>query len=501
MPGLPPEQHEVGRFLERLAGRPPVETHISAVYVGAAEVWKLKKAVRFPFLDFTTIQARHHFLVRELELNKPAAPEIYRDVAAVDRDENGTLAIRPPQDSRSPLDWVLRMAPIEPGSFLDAVAARGALTAELQDALGDCVADHHRSLPTVAGWDSAAEMRRVAEGCVGPARAAGLTEEQIAAWTDAMRAELLRRSAWLMARAAQGCVRRCHGDLHLRNLCLWHGRPVPFDALEFDETLATVDVGYDFAFLLMDLEHWVGRPAANRVLNRYVARTGDAGLCTGLPAFLSLRAMIRAHVEAASGHAGDAHACLAAALAYLQPARAFVLAIGGLPGAGKSTLARVLAPGLGRPPGALVLRTDEIRKRQSGVAPEVRLPASAYAQPVTAAVERELVALTTTVAAGGHAVIADATFLDAADRLAVAGAARAAEVPFIGVWLTAPACVLEERIAGRHNDASDADVAVLRRALQRDAGPIEWPQIDATGASDPVARVHEILQAVLNANP
>ena len=501
MPGLPPEQHEVGRFLERLAGRPPIETHISAVFVGEREVWKLKKAVRFPFLDFTTIQARHHFLMRELELNKPAAPDIYRDVAAVDRNEDGTLAIRPPQDSRSPLDWVLHMAPIEPGSFLDAVAARGALTTDLQDALGDCVADHHRSLPAVVGWNSAAEMRRVAAGCVGPAHAAGLPEEQIVAWTAMMDAELQRRSAWLMARAAQGRVRRCHGDLHLRNLCLWQGRPVPFDALEFDETLATIDVGYDFAFLLMDLEHRVGRAAANRVLNRYVARTGDAGLCAGLPAFLSLRAMIRAHVEAASGHAGDAHACLAAALAYLQPARSFVLAIGGLPGTGKSTLARMLAPGLGRPPGALVLRTDEIRKRQSGVAPEVRLPASAYAPAANAAVERELASLVTAVAAGGHAVIADATFLDAADRLAVARVAKAEEAPFVGVWLTAPAWVLEERIAGRQNDASDADLAVLRRALHRDAGTIEWPQIDGTDASGAAARIHEILRAVLDANP
>ena len=471
------------------------------MFVGKTEVWKLKKAVRFPFLDFTTIQARHRFLVRELELNKPTAPGIYRDVAAVDRNEDGTLAIKPPQDSRSPLDWVLRMAPIEPGDFLDAVAARGALTEQLQDALGDCVADHHRSLPAVPGWDSAAELRRVAEGCVGSAHTAGLPKGQIVAWADAMQAGLQRRSAWLLARAAQGYVRRCHGDLHLRNLCLWHGRPVPFDALEFDETLATVDVGYDLAFLLMDLEHRVGRPAANRVLNRYVARTGDAGLCGGLPAFLSLRAMIRAHVEAASGHAADAQACLANALAYLQPARAFVLAIGGLPGTGKSTLARMLAPGLGRPPGALVLRTDEIRKRQSGVAPEVRLPPSAYLPPANAAVGRELALLVTAAAAGGHAVIADATFLDAADRLAVAQAARAAEVPFIGVWLTAPACVLEGRIAGRQNDASDADLAVLRRALQRDAGTVEWPQVASICAPDAAARIHGILRAVLDAIP
>ena len=108
---------------------------------------------------------------------------------------------------------------------------------------------------------------------------------------------------WLAQRARDGFVRRAHGDLHLGNLCLWQGRPVPFDALEFDEAMATIDLGYDLAFLLMDLDRRVSRAAANRVLNRYVARTGDAALTRGLPVFLSLRAMVRAHVEAKRGNA------------------------------------------------------------------------------------------------------------------------------------------------------------------------------------------------------
>src|ERR1700759_927715 len=118
---------------------------------------------------------------------------------------------------------------------------------------------------------------------------------------------------WLTGRSGAGYVRRCHGDLHLGNLCLWEGKPVPFDALEFDEALATIDVAYDLAFLLMDLEHRVDRAAANRVLNRYVARTGDATLVGGLPVFLSLRAMVRAHVEARSGHPDQVGAYLEAA--------------------------------------------------------------------------------------------------------------------------------------------------------------------------------------------
>ena len=142
-------------------------------------------------------------------------------------------------------------------------------------------------------------MRGIAEGNVPSARAAGLPADAIEAWRAACLAELDAIADWQRERARDGFVRRAHGDLHLGNMCLWQGAPVPFDALEFDEALATIDLGYDLAFLLMDLDHRVGRAAANRVLNRYVARTGDAALTRGLPAFLSLRAMIRAHVEAA----------------------------------------------------------------------------------------------------------------------------------------------------------------------------------------------------------
>jgi predicted kinase len=280
-------------------------------------------------------------------------------------------------------------------------------------------------------------------------------------------------------------VRRCHGDLHLGNLVLWQGRPCLFDALEFDEALARIDVGYDLAFLLMDLDLRVGRAAANRVLGRYVGRTGDAGLVAGLPFWLSLRAMIRAHVEAARGRDGEA--LLAAAAAHLEPAPPRLVAIGGLQGTGKSTIARVLAPHLGRCPGALVLRTDEIRKRRFGVAPESRLPAEAYAADVSAAVHDEFFAMAATALAGGQAVVLDAVFLDAVQRARAARVARDAGVPFDGLWLEAPIDVLRARIAGRRNDASDADEAVLLRAAAVDPGPIDWHRIDVTSGGEAAA--------------
>jgi aminoglycoside phosphotransferase family enzyme/predicted kinase len=476
---VPAAQAETAALLQRLSGAAPIETHISLVFPGTDTVWKLKKAVRLPFLDCTSPEARRHFAERELGLNGPAAPGLYRDVVAVRRDAAGALTLGPEGE---PVDWVLRMARVPAGDFLDALARTGRLDEGLLTAVADAVAAYHAALPPLAEVDPAAAMARVVTGNAESALSAGLPADAVAAWRDAALGALDGLAPWQRARAQAGLVRRAHGDLHLGNLCLWQGEPVPFDALEFDEALARIDLAYDFAFLLMDLDRRVGRPAANLVLNRYVARTGDAGLVGGLPAFLSIRAMVRAHVAARSGRGDDAQRCLDAARAYLRPPPAVVVGIGGLQGTGKSTLARALAPELGAAPGALVLRSDEIRKRLFRLAPEERLPPEAYEGKVGRAVFAALTEAASIAAAGGHAVIADATFLGAADRRALEAAAQAACVRFVGLWLHAPLPALEARVAARQGDASDATVAVLRAAHKAHPyPPPDWTPIEATG--------------------
>jgi aminoglycoside phosphotransferase family enzyme/predicted kinase len=474
-PDLVGEQAETVAFLTEQAGTPPVETHISYVFRGRDTVWKLKKAVHLPFLDFSRLEDRHRFCQRELVLNAPAAPGLYRDVVAVVRHRDGSFGLGGEGEVR---DWVVRMARVPGGDFLDVRAAAGELSPPLLDQIADAVAEFHLSLPPVPGVRP--DMEAIAEGNVASAVGAGLPENETIAWRDEMLARLRALIERRDARAASGFVRRCHGDLHLGNLCLWRGRPVLFDALEFDESLGNIDVAYDLAFLLMDLEHRVNRAAANRVLNRYVARTGDADLVSLLPVCLSMRAMIRAHVEARSRHADRVGAYRTAALRYLKPPAPVVIAIGGLPGAGKSTIARALAPSLGASPGALVLRSDEIRKRQHDAPPEQRLPPTAYTELKSTAVFSELASLVEIAAKGGHAAIGDATFMDFAHRAVVEAAAAQAGVPFFGIWLSAPLAVLEQRIAARTGDASDATVEVLHAAAVNDPGPAGWHAVDAS---------------------
>ena len=489
---IPPAQAEVAAFLAARAGRAPIETHISAVFVGADTVWKMKKAVRLPYLDFSTLAARAHFLGREFDLNRAAAPGLYRDVAAIVRAGDGTLDFAPPAAGET-VERVLRMAPVPAGDFLDQIAAAGGLSPTLLDALGDAVfADHARRPPWREG-DPAAALGSVAAGNAVSARAAGLAEPLVAAWEVGIAAAITARQGWLRARQTGGFVRRCHGDLHLGNLCLFGGRPVPFDALEFDESLARIDVGYDLAFLLMDLDTRGLRAAANRVLHRYLARGGDLGLLAGLAPFLSLRALIRAHIRASLGAAAEAAGLAQAALAYLEPAAARLVAVGGLMGTGKSTLARALAPELGAAPGAVVLRSDEIRKRLCGALPEEHLPPAAYRAEMGARVNATLVASAREALAAGQAVVLDATFLDPALREAAERLAREAGVPFTGLWLSAPAAVLEARVAARTGDASDADVGVLRRALASAPAAPPWMEVPASTADAALAAARRAL--------
>jgi hypothetical protein len=448
----------------------------------------MKKAVALEFLDFSSLEARAHFCQRELELNQPAAPGIYRDVVAITRAPDGSLQ---EDGDGAVVEWVLRMAPIPAGDFLDAVAARGALTPELLDGLGDSLFALHQAAPPVAGLDAPAAMAEVLSGNLRAARAAGLPEAAIAPLAAQFEAALVCSAPLLAARAAEGRIRRCHGDLHLGNLCLWQGKPTPFDALEFDEALARIDTGYDLAFLLMDLDQQAGRAAANRVLNRYLARSGDYGVLGPLPLWLGLRALVRAHVQAARGRDGEA--LLRAAAAYLAPASPRLIAVGGLQGTGKSTLARGLAPALGPAPGALLLRSDELRKRRFGLAPEEHLPPEAYTEAVSTATHEELFMIAEAALRQGHAVALDAMFLDPRHRLKAAEIAARVGVPFQGFWLEAPMEILKSRILARRGDASDATIAVLERAAQADPGPIDWRRLDAAG--DALAAVRNALGA------
>jgi len=352
-------QAEILRFLEGGGLGEPVEridTHGAFVLLGRALAWKMKRAVRFSFMDFSTLAKREAAVRAELALNRRTAPALYRAVLPVTREANGHLVLG---GAGRPVEWLLEMRRFPAEAQLDRVAARGELTDGVAQRLADVVAHFHDRAELRLQAGGAAAMREVVDG--NAADLAGLAPgvlapDAVAALARATAAELARRSGLLDRRRAEGKVRRCHGDLHLANIVLLDGEPVLFDCLEFSEVLASVDVLYDLAFLVMDLAERGLRERSWRVLQTYGEHRVEGEGLTLLRLFLSIRASIRAKVAGFTARGtGDsrvreerrrqAAAYLDLGRATLEPVPPVLVAIGGRSGTGKSTLAVALAPG------------------------------------------------------------------------------------------------------------------------------------------------------------
>jgi aminoglycoside phosphotransferase family enzyme/predicted kinase len=473
-----------------------IRTHISVLLIGQNIVWKLKRAVALPYLDFSSVEARLADCERELRLNRRTAPSMYRRVIRVTRNEEG-LAL---DGGGELVDAVVEMARFPADALFERMAKEGRLSADLLTRLANRIADLHEQAPADRKVSGAARVRSVMEGNERALReGSGVFEPPAVEDYCARSRKALEASAPLLdARAAAGAVVLGHGDLHLANVCLWEGEPTLFDCLEFDDELATVDRLYDLAFLLMDFWRLGLKAEANLVMNRYLDRIGDETGLGLLPLFLSMRAAVRAHVTARQA-GGDpalgekARGYLDLAVRLLDPAPALLLAIGGFSGSGKSTIAASVAPRIGPAPGARIVATDRIRKALFGVAAQVRLPAEAYREETTREVYRRMAGKAGEALAAGHAVVAEATFATAEARAAIAAAAPPG-VAFQGVWLDADPAKLAARIAARRGDVSDADQSVLAAQLARGAGEVAWTHVDAArDAAEVTAEIAEAL--------
>lgn len=491
-------QDEVIAFLSRAEshgdGDEPVEridTHISVVFLVGDRVYKMKRAVVFDYVDYGTPDQRRRFCEAELKVNGRTAPELYLRVVPVTREADGTLKF---DGDGQPVEWLVEMRRFDQDLLFDRLATAGRLTPALLDELADSIARFHAEAEVDKEKSGPSAMRWVAKGNaheidgLTPSVFAQARAEALKSSTD----EALAATAKLLdTRAVQGRLRRCHGDLHLRNICLYDGRPTLFDGIEFNDAISVVDVLYDLAFLLMDLVHRGHREYPNRVFNRYFAMASELDGLAALPLFLSCRAAVRAHTTAAAAVMTDSKSAAALeaeardyldlACEFLEPAAPSLLAIGGLSGTGKSTLAQCLAPERGRAPGALLLRSDVVRKRMHGVAPEVPLDPSAYTAAQSARVYERLQRDAAAALAAGHSVVVDAVFGRADERKAIEAVAARAGAPAQCLWLDAPAKTLQARVDARTGDASDADSAVVRRQLAIDTGNNSWRRVDAGG--------------------
>jgi uncharacterized protein len=442
-------QARVFAFLTDPATHPHIhriDTHAASVFLEGDRALKIKRAVRFPYLDYSTLEKRKAACEEEMKVNRPFAPEIYRRVVAITEGTDGSLAI---DGQGKPTEFAIEMTRFDEGQTFDHLAEAGPPGSDVVDAIADAIAASHVVAPLAPAEPWIASIPAFMEDNTKAFRASAcFAKSDVDELEQASLSALLGIRGLLERRGREGFVRRCHGDLHLANIVLIGGKPVLFDAIEFDPTIASVDVLYDLAFPIMDFIHYDRRAAANALFNRYLGKTPGENLdaLAALPLFMSLRAAIRAKVLLArigQNCRGEvdveqtARDYFGLAQRLVHPPAPTLVAIGGLSGTGKSVLAHALAPNVMPQPGAVVLRTDVLRKQQFRVDETDRLPETAYRPEVTEHIYETLMQRALRILSQGHSAVADAVFARESERAAIRDAARRLNMRFIGLYLVA----------------------------------------------------------------
>jgi aminoglycoside phosphotransferase family enzyme/predicted kinase len=446
-----------------------IETHISWVLLAGRYAYKIKKALDLGFLNTSTLEARRHFCNEELRLNRRLAPQLYLGVVAI-----GGSHTHPEWNTQPAIEYAVKMRRFAPAKTFDRMIVRGKIEASHMDALAATLAQFHTGLPA-ATTDTAdfhatleqdfSQLAKLLSDADDAAKLTALQQASERAYRD--------NQHQLQERCNQGYLRECHGDLHLGNIALIAGQPIPFDGIDFNPALRHIDVMDEAAFLFMDLLHHRHTDLAYRFLNAYLEQTGDYAGVKLLNFYCAHRAAVRAKVSAIRAHQAGmtehAHEeAMAACRSYLQlaaailaPQRPRLIITHGLPGSGKSTFAQAALERMG----AIRLRSDVERKRLFGLSAlqESRAEQNIYSTAATQRTYAHLLATARGLLDAGFTVIVDAAFLKYDEREMFRKLAQQTGANFAIASLQADDATLRARILQRQNDASEANLAVLEK--------------------------------------
>jgi aminoglycoside phosphotransferase family enzyme/predicted kinase len=454
-----------------------IQTHVSYVLLTGDYAYKLKKAVNFGFLDFSTLEKRQHFCQEELRLNQRGAAELYLEVLPV------TVADKQYQlgGTGKAVEYALKMRQFPQEFLFTSLFEQGKLNEEQMEELGRVVAQYHAQaeindyirsfgeiLQVRAAFD---ENYQQTEKYIGGPQ----TKEQFKETKQYTDKFFVERPELFTSRIHNNYIRECHGDLHLRNIALWHDKITLFDCIEFNEPFRFVDVMYDVAFTVMDLEARQRQDLGNAFLNSYIEQTGDWEGLQVLPLYLSRQAYVRAKVtsfllddssvpaaakEEATKTAADYYK---QAWEYTKPKQGKLFLMSGLSGSGKSTTAKYLARQLN----AIQIRSDAVRKHLGGISLQERGGDDLYTPEMTQKTYTRLLNLGIILANQGFNVILDAKYDREQLRQDAIAQAEKHQIPLQIIYCTAPVEVIRDRLINRTGDIADATVDLLTSQLQQ----------------------------------
>jgi len=462
-----------------------IQTHISYVLLTGEYAYKVKKPADFGFLNFSTLARRHYFCQEELRLNQRLCPDLYLQVLGIESTSEGGYTWA--TGAGEICEYVLQMRQFDQAQLWSQLFNQNALTSELMVELGHQLADFHAQAGTsdvIAEFGQPEKVKTIVDnsytlglGFIGRSQ----TETQYLstkAFTDDF---FLHHQDWLEQRYNIGKIRECHGDLHLNNICIFNNRIQIFDCIEFNQEFRNIDVIYDAAFLVMDLQ-FRGRPdLANAFLNAYLEWSNDYAGAVLLPLYLSMRAYIRGNVNSLALDdpaipeadkvkiAETAAAYYHQAWAYTQPQQGRLFIMVGVSGSGKSTVARVLA----QQTNGIHIRSDALRKHLVGLGLRQRgdadgaLDTGIYTPEMTTKTYEHLLNLGIFLAEQGLTVILDAKYDTQASRERVQTLAQAKAIPVTLIHCSAPVEVIRHRLEHRQGDIADATAQILESQLAR----------------------------------